>query len=45
MADDYGIHLKNQVKKEIFTNYFKEKQNKLAVLNEKIDSIKKREFQ
>ena len=42
MVDDYGIHLKNQVEKEIFTNYFKEKQNKLVVLNEKIDSIKKR---
>ena len=42
MPDDYGIHLKNQIEKEIFTNYFKEKQNKLAVLNEKIDSIKHR---
>ena len=40
MAEDYGIHLKNQVEKEIFTNYFKEKQNKLGVLNEKIDNIK-----
>ena len=40
MADDYGIHLKNQVEKEIFTNYFKEKQSKLSILNQKIDSIK-----
>ena len=40
MVEDYGIHLKNQVEKEIFTNYFKEKQNKLGVLNEKIDNIK-----
>ena len=40
MADDYGIHLKNQVEKEIFTNYFKEKQSKLSMLNQKIDSIK-----
>ena len=42
MVDDYGIHLKNQVEKEIFTNYYKEKQNKLGILNSKIDSIKKR---
>jgi hypothetical protein len=42
MVDDYGIHLKNQIEKEIFTNYYKEKQNKLGVLNSKIDSIKKR---
>jgi len=42
MAEDYGIHLKNQVEKEIFTNYFKEKQNKLGILNEKIDNIKHR---
>ena len=42
MVDDYGIHLKNQVEKEIFTNYFKEKQSKLGILNSKIDSIKKR---
>jgi len=42
MVDDYGIHLKNQVEKEIFTNYFKEKQDKLGILNEKIDNIKHR---
>ena len=40
MAEDYGIHLENQVEKEIFTNYFKKKQSKLGVLNEKIDNIK-----
>ena len=44
MVDDYGIHLKNQIEKEIFTNYFKEKQNKLAILNEKIDKIKKKKI-
>ena len=42
MVEDYGIHLKNQVEKEIFTNYFKEKQDKLSVLNSKIDNFKKR---
>ena len=42
MVDDYGIHLKNQVEKEIFTNYYKEKQSKLSILNNKIDGIKKR---
>ena len=42
MVEDYGIHLKNQVEKEIFTNYFKEKQDKLGVLNDKIDNIKHR---
>jgi hypothetical protein len=42
MVDDYGIHLENQVEKEIFTNYYKEKQSKLGILNSKIDSIKKR---
>ena len=42
MVEDYGIHLKNQVEKEIFTNYFKEKQYKLGTMNEKIDNIKHR---
>ena len=42
MVEDYGIHLKNQIEKEIFTNYFKEKQNKLSVLNSKIDNFKQR---
>ena len=42
MTEDYGIHLKTQVEKEIFTNYFKEKQNKLGALNDKIDNIKHR---
>lgn len=42
MVEDYGIHLKNQVEKEIFTNYYKEKQDKLGTMNEKIDNIKHR---
>lgn len=42
MVDDYGIHLQNQVEKEIFTKYYKEKQSKLAILNGKIDKIKER---
>tara|TARA_B100001094_G_C17935755_1_gene673010 strand:- start:189 stop:854 length:666 start_codon:yes stop_codon:yes gene_type:complete len=41
-ANDYGIHLKNDVEKQIFANFFKQKQNKLEVLNKKIDGIKKR---
>jgi hypothetical protein len=42
MVDDYGIHLQNQVEKEIFTKYYKEKQSKLAILNGKIDQIKEK---
>merc|ERR1711871_136392 len=40
--DDYGIHLKNNLEKDIFVNYFKEKQKKLDVLNKKIDDLPKR---
>lgn len=40
--DDYGIQLKNSLEKGIFVNYFKEKQKKLNVLNQKIDKIPKR---
>lgn len=41
-VDNYGIHLKNDIEKEIFANFFKQKQDKTAILNDKIDSIKKR---
>uniref|UniRef100_A0A6C0M185 Tyrosine-protein kinase ephrin type A/B receptor-like domain-containing protein n=1 Tax=viral metagenome TaxID=1070528 RepID=A0A6C0M185_9ZZZZ len=40
--EDYGISLKNNIEKEIFANYFKEKKNKLNILNEKFDGIKQR---
>ena len=40
--NDYGINLKNDIEKKIFSNYFKEKQSKLEILNGKIDNIKKR---
>lgn len=40
--NDYGINLKNEVEKKIFSNYFKEKQSKLEVLNVKIDNVKQR---
>ena len=40
--EDYGISLKNELEKEIFSNYFKDKKKKLNILNEKIDTIKKR---
>ena len=40
--DDYGIHLKTNLEKDIFVNYFKEKQSKLNVLNKKIDNLPKR---
>ena len=40
--DDYGIHLKTNLEKDIFVNYFKEKQSKLDLLNKKIDKLPKR---
>ena len=40
--DNYGINLKNNIEKEIFANFFKQKQNKTEILNQKIDGIKKR---
>ena len=40
--ENYGISLKNQMEKEIFANYFTEKKNKLSILNNKLDNIKKR---
>jgi len=40
--DDLGIHLKTKLEKDIFVNYFKEKQSKLNVLNKKIDNLPKR---
>ena len=41
-VDNYGINLKNNIEKEIFANFFKQKQNKTEILNQKIDGIKKR---
>ena len=41
-TNNYGIHLKNDLEKQIFSNYFKEKKSKLNVLNNKIDRISKR---
>ncbi len=38
--ENYGIHLKNQLEKQIFSNYFKEKKDKLSVLNDKLDNMK-----
>jgi len=38
-VDNYGIQLKNDVERQIFSNYFIEKQTKLSVLNSKIDNI------
>ena len=40
--ENYGISLKNQMEKEIFANYFTEKNKKLSVLNNKLDNIKTR---
>ena len=37
--DNYGIHLKNELERQIFKNYFKQKQSKLEVINKKIDSL------
>ena len=39
LTDDYGISLKTDLEKHIFTNYFIEKQTKLSILNDKIDGI------
>ena len=41
-ANNYGIHLKNDLEKQIFSNYFKEKKSKLEILNKKIDNFSKR---
>ena len=41
-SNNYGIHLKNDLEKQIFSNYFKEKKSKLDVLNKKIDKLSKR---
>ena len=41
-ANNYGIHLKNDLEKQIFSNYFREKKSKLNVLNNKIDKLSKR---
>ena len=38
--ENYGIHLKNQLEKQIFSNYFKEKKDKLSVLNDRLDNMK-----
>ena len=40
---NYGISLQNNLEKEIFANYYKEKKDKLNKLNSKLDNIKKRE--
>jgi len=40
--ENHGISLKNDLEKEIFSNYFKEKKKKLSIYNEKLDNIKKR---
>ena len=41
-SNNYGIHLKNDLEKQIFSNYFKEKKSKLNILNDKIDKLSKR---
>ena len=41
-SNNYGIHLKNDLEKQIFSNYFKEKKSKLEILNRKIDKFSKR---
>ena len=41
-VDNYGINLKNDIEKEIFANFFKQKQDKTEILNQKIDGIKKK---
>ena len=41
-SDNYGIHLKNDLEKQIFSNYFREKKSKLNILNDKIDKLSKR---
>ena len=40
--DEYGINLKNSMEKNVFNNFFKEKQCKMDTLNKKIDGLKKR---
>ena len=44
LADNYGIYLKTDLERHIFTNYFSEKQTKLSILNSKIDSIGKKKL-
>ena len=42
LTDNYGIHLKTDLEKNIFSNYFIEKQTKLNILNGKIDNMSKK---
>jgi hypothetical protein len=42
LTDNYGIHLKTDLEKHIFSNYFIEKQTKLNILNGKIDNMSKK---
>jgi hypothetical protein len=44
LTDNYGIHLRTDLEKHIFTNYFVEKQTKLNILNSKIDNIGKKKL-
>jgi len=44
LTDNYGIYLKTDLERHIFTNYFSEKQTKLSILNSKIDSIGKKKL-
>ena len=43
-ADNYGISLKNDLEKQIFTNFFIEKKKKLNILNSKIDGLSKKKL-
>ena len=40
--NNYGIQLKNDMEKKIFSNYFKEKKSKLELINNKIDNFSHR---
>ena len=40
--NNYGIQLKNEMEKKIFSNYFQEKKSKLDLLNDKIDNFSHR---
>ena len=42
--DNYGIKLKNEVEKEIFKNYFKQKDKKIELINYKIDHLSKKKL-
>jgi hypothetical protein len=41
-SNNYGVNLKNDLEKQIFSNYFREKKSKLNILNDKIDKLSKR---